>query len=233
MDGENTCTDCGIVKGAEYVGDNIYRNVDTHPNLFITHSLGTKNDVPGMEGMAAVKRYFKGGMGNERVLSCFSNACEKLTMPEYARVDAYNRFMGICRQMLQKTAEHACMAIFRVCRGDGIPIPDGAIIEAVRVSFGRKKMPSMAKMVYQHMHIIESDHMNGGEDKYYFYLVLKQRLRHSCLEEHDYNTRLKIAWYLYQDVYKAGNHSSRAREAIDHAFGFAFRIRRGRNVVTA
>ena len=139
IDGENACTDCGVVFGAEHVNDDIYRNSNTQPNLFVSRSLGTRNDVPSMESMDGVKRYFRGGMSDERTLSCFSNVCEKLRLPQHIRVDAHNRFGRICKQVSQKTAEHACFAVFRACRGHGIPIPEEEIIEAVRVSFRQEK----------------------------------------------------------------------------------------------
>ena len=143
MGGENTCTDCGIAQGAEHVDDNICRNADTHTNLFITHPLGARNYVPGMEGMPAVKRCFRGGMWNEHLLSCLSYVCGKLKLPE-----------------------HACMAIFWVGRGGSVPIPDIGIVEATEMA-AVQKMRGMAQTAYRHMHIAENVHTDGKGNRYY------------------------------------------------------------------
>ena len=230
IDGENACTDCGVVFGAEQVNENIYRNSSTQPNLFVSKSLGTRNDVPSMEGMDGVKRYFRGGMSDGRTLSCFSNVCEKLSLPQHIRVDAHNRFGRICKQVSQKTAEHACVAVFRACRGRGIPIPEEEIIEAVRVSFGRKKMASMTKIVYQHMHV-DKDGGDKGE-KYYFYLILNRCLKGMRLTERERTRRIALAWHMFCTM-PDGTINSRARHAIHAEFGQTLSVRSRRNVVAA
>ena len=226
IDGENACTNCGVVFGAEYVNENIYRNANAQPNLFVSRSLGTRNDVPSMAGMEGVKRYFRGGMSDERTLSCFSNVCEKLRLPQHIHVDAHNRFERICKQVVQKTAGHACVAIFRTCRSHGIPIPESDIIGAVRVSFGRKKMVSMTKPVYQHMHVDKEEGGDKGE-RYYFYLILHRRHKDGSMPEREYHVRLSMAWFLFCNAFRHGTISSRARRSIDHAFAMTVPLNGG------
>ena len=229
IDGENTCTSCGTVFGAEHVNEGSDRNSNTRPNLFVAQSLGTRNGMPDMRGMESVKRYFRGGISDERKLSAFSNVCEKLALPQHIRVDAHQRFARINKQMEQKTAEHACVAIFRACRSHGIPRLEEDIVEAVRVAYRRKRMPTMTRMAVQHMHISDGGEKGDGGKKYYFGVALTKRLRDGDMPKQGYDRIVNLAWFFYTQIYTDGRYSCRAADAVDHAFGRGFRVRRKSN----
>ena len=91
-------------------------------------------------------------------------------------------------------------------------------------------MVSMTKIVYQHMHL-DRDGGDKGE-KYYFYLILNRCLKGMRLTERERNRRTTMAWHMFCTM-PDGTINSRARHAMDTAFGPTLPVRSRRNVVAA
>ena len=227
VDGESVCATCGIVDDSPDVDSTSIYDSSPAPNLFLSRSLGTGEEIPQGRENAAVKRFFRGGLNQERNLSRFSNACQKLQLYRHIQHDAWRMFQGISKQMPQKMAEHACLSIFHTCRRNGISTSDDEIIEAVKVSFGRKNLPSMAKIIYQHMSVLKYDGQRKNEDKYYFNLVLKKRTEGMRISKFRLAKCKRAAWFFFTEIYTFDdNYRRRARMAVDGALGMTIPARR-------
>ena len=174
-DGENVCVKCGFVDNVPDMDDSSIYDGSPVPALYLTQSIGTGNEIPKSNENSAMRKFFKGGLSPHRNLSCFSNACLKLEIPKHVEQEAWSLFLSISKAMPQKIAEHACIAIFHTCRKNGSAKSDGKIINAIKASFGRKTLPTMTKMTYQHMHVMDYDGSRTNEDKYYFNIVLHEK----------------------------------------------------------
>ncbi len=221
-DGENVCVKCGFVDDAPNLDDSSIYDTSPVPPLYLTQSIGTGNEIPKGNDTAAVKKFFKGGLSPNRNLSCFSNACLKLDIPKHVQQEAWTLFASICKEMPQKIAEHACIAIFHTCRKNGAAKRDNKIIDAVKASFSRKNLPTMAKMTYQHMNVIDHDDSHTNEDRYYFSIVFNEKTDGLKLSEAAWAGCKQWAWFLYTEIYDLDdNYKRRARTAIDQAFEMA------------
>ena len=217
-DGEAVCAKCGaVVDGPNANGAGTGGPSSPTPGLFPSRSLGSKEEMPEMDGTAAARRYFRGGTSDERTLSCFSNVCEKLDLPQHVWNDAWERFLRTSRQIPPRKAEHACIAILYACMDGETAVTDGEIISAVKTHFGRKRIPSMAKIVHRLAHVLGDD---GAKDrvKYEFNTMLKRLTADPGMRWDRPDRRKRFAWSLFTDVYKDGSPKSRARNAIEHAF---------------
>ena len=83
--------------------------------------------------------------------------------------------------------------------------------------FGRKRIPSMAKIVHRLAHVLGD---GGAKDrvKYEFNTMLKRLTADPGMRWDRPDRRKRFAWSLFTDVYKDGSPKSRARNAIEHAF---------------
>ena len=229
-DGENVCVKCGFVDSVPDMDDGSIYDGSPVPTLYLTQSIGTGNEIPKSNENAAMRKFFKGGLSPHRNLSCFSNACLKLDIPKHVEQEAWSLFLSISKAMPQKIAEHACIAIFHTCRKNGTAKPDNEIIDAIKASFGRKTLPTMTKMTYQHMHVLDYDSSRTNEDRYYFNIMLCKKTAKLELPEYIWTRCEQIAWYLYTEIYDGDdNYKRRARTAIDRAFimvpGFGRRVK--------
>ena len=227
--GENVCIKCGMVEDDSNIDYGSAYGSSPAPSLYLSQSVGTGGEIPKGGGTAAVRRYFRGGLSPQKNLSRFSNACQKLRLHKHVEQDAWRVFVTVSKKMPRKAAEHACVAIFLTCRSNGVPIPKDGIIEAVRTSFGRKSMPTMAKMIYQHMHVLVYDGSKKGEGEYYFNVALNERTAGRRIPESRYVGCKQNAWFLFTKTYSwDDSYKRRARRAVDHAFGTPARNRRPR-----
>ena len=218
-DGENVCVKCGFVEDAPNPDDSSIYDASPVPPLYLSQSIGTGNEIPKGNDTAAVRKFFKGGLSPNRNLSCFSNACLKLDIPKRVQQEAWTLFESVCKAMPRKVAEHACIAIFHTCRKTRTAKPENEIIDAVKASFGRKTLPTMTKMTYQHMHVLVYDSSHTNEDGYYFDITLKKKTAGLKLPESVWVRCEQLAWFLYTEVYDwDDNYKRRARKAIDQAF---------------
>ena len=229
-DGENVCVKCGFVDNVPDMDDSSIYDASPVPPLYLTQSIGTGNEIPKSNENAAMRKFFKGGLSPHRNLSCFSNACLKLDIPKHVQQEAWTLFLSISKAMPQKMAEHACIAIFHTCRKNGAAKPDSEIIDTVKVSFGRKTIPTMTKMTYQHMHVMDYDGSRTKEDRYYFNIVLHEKTIGLNLPEYIWTRCEQMAWYLYTEIYDwDDNYKRRAKAAINSAFamvpGFGRRVK--------
>jgi len=185
----------------------IYNSSESSPNLYESKALGSKNEIPEIESMTSLRRFFR--EQNAKMLSNFSNVCEKLQIPVPVRENAWTEFQRLNRKVRRKAAEHACFALYNACRISSIPISDDAIIEAVKMGFSRKKIPSMLSIIYGHMR--DGTKIKRVDDKkYHFNLKIKDA------PEMDIR-RKRLAWRLFTDVYVEGSFDRRARIAISEA----------------
>ena len=218
--GENVCIKCGFVENGSNINESGIYDSSPVPNLFLSQAIGTGGEIPAGNDTDAVRRFFKGGLSPQKSLSCFSNACQKLKLHKHVQQEAWRLFQSISKKMPQKVAEHACIAIFHTCRKNGTSAPESIIIDAVKRSFGRKNMPTMAKMTYQHMDVIEYDGTRENEDKYYFTIVLMDRTDELKIPEDMFIKHKLYAWFLFTEAYEwDDNFKRRARRAVDQAFG--------------
>ena len=229
-DGENVCMKCGFVDSTPDVDDSSIYDTSPVPPLYLSQSIGTGNEIPKSNENAAMRKFFKGGLSPHKNLSCFSNACLKLEIPKHVEQEAWSMFLLISRAMPQKIAEHACIAIFHTCRKNGSAKTDAKIINAIKASFGRKTLPTMTKMTYQHMHVIDYDTARTNEDRYYFNVVLHEKTLGLNIADSVWARCEKQAWYLYTEMYDYDdNYKRRARMAIEDAFmsvhGFGRRVK--------
>lgn len=227
VEGEFVCTKCGIVESLPDVSNISIYDSSPDPNLFLSQSIGTGEEIPRSSDTASIKKYFKGGLFQQKNLSCFSNACQKLNIPRHTRQDAWKKFQGMCKKMAGHTAEHACVSIFNACRRDGAPVTEDEIIEAVKISFGRKNLPSMAKIIYQHLSVLGHDESRENDDRYYFNIVLKERTKNLRISESRFARCERMAWFFFTEIYMfEGNYKRRARVSVDNAFGMTIRTKR-------
>ena len=218
-DGESVCVKCGFVEDTPNLDDSSIYDTSPVPPLYLSQSIGTGNEIPKGNDTTAVKKFFKGGLSPNRNLSCFSNVCLKLDIPKRVQQEAWTLFASICKAMPRKVAEHACIAIFHTCRKTGTAKPGNEIIDAVRAGFGRKTLPTMTKMTYQHMHVLDYDSSRANEDRYYFSIVFNEKTYGLKLSESAWAGCGRLAWYLYTEVYDwDDNYRRRARRATDQAF---------------
>ena len=182
----------------------IYDSPESSPNLYESKALGSRNEIPEIEGAASLRRFFRGR--NAVLLSNFSNVCEKLQIPVPVRETAWTEFQKMSRKAHRRAAEHACFALYNACRIYGMPVSDAAIIEAVKMGFSRKKIPSMLSIIYGHMR--DGSRIRRIDDrKYRFNLTMKDA------PEMDIRKK-RLAWQLFTDVYVEGSFERRAKAAI-------------------
>ena len=218
-DGENVCVKCVFVDNAPNLDDSSIYDTSPAPPLYLSQSIGTGNGIPKSSENAAMRKFFRGGLSPHRNLSCFSNACLKLDIPKHVQQEAWELFVSISKEMPQKIAEHACIAIFHTCKKSGTAKPGNEIIDAVKASFDRKTLPTMTKMTYQYMHVVDYDGSRTNEDIYYFDITLKEKTAGLKLPESVWAGCEQEAWFLYTEVYDwDDNYKRRARKAIDQAF---------------
>jgi len=92
----------------------IYNSSESSPNLYESKALGSKNEIPEIESMTSLRRFFR--EQNAKMLSNFSNVCEKLQIPVPVRENAWTEFQRLNRKVRRKAAEHACFALYNACR---------------------------------------------------------------------------------------------------------------------
>lgn len=219
VDGESVCALCGAVDDARVVDRAGEYDSSPAPNLFLSRSVGTGKEIPRGDRSAA-GRYFRGGISPQRNLSCFSNACQKIGVSDHVRQDAWRMFRAMCRKAAGSTAEHACVSLFHACREGGTSVTEDEIVDAVMICFGRKSMPSMTRMNYRHMGLVEYGRQCGGEDRYYFNVVLRERTAGLSMPEQSLNRRKRDAWFLFTEIFaEDDNRRRRARRSVDMAFG--------------
>ena len=184
----------------------------------LSQPAGTGAETPKGNDTAAMGRPFRGYLSHQGDLPYVSNACQKIHLPKHVRHDARQLLASICKAMLRKVAEHACIAIFHICRKTGTAKPGNEIIDAARAGFGRKALPTIAKMTYQHMHVVDYDGSRTNGDRYYN-IVFNEKTYGVEISEAVWARCKQSAWYLYTKIYDwDDNYKRRAGRAIDQAF---------------
>ena len=221
-EGESVCVKCGLVESYSNIDESSTGGSSPAPNLFLSQAVGTGGEIPAGSGTDAARRFFKGGLSPQKSLSCLSNTCQKLRLRRHVELDAWRLFTSISKKMPGKVAEHACVAIFYACRRSGTPAPASDIIDAVKTCFGRKGMPTMAKMIYRHMDVIEYDGTRENEGRYYFNVALMGRTADLDMSESAFAKCKLTAWVLFTGMYDwIDNYGSRAKMSVDRAFGLS------------
>ena len=217
-DGEAVCTKCGaVVDGPNADGAGTGGPSSPMPGLFPPRSLGSREVMPEMDGTADARRYFRGGMFDEMTLWRLSSVCDQLELPQHVQDDAWKRFLRTSGQVPPRKAEHACMAIFYACMDGETAVTDGEIIDAVKTHFGRKRIPSMSKILHRFAHML-GDGGAKDHDKYMFNTMLRRLTVDPGMQWDRLDRRKRFAWLLFTDVYRDGGPKGRARNAIEHAF---------------
>ena len=258
-DGEIVCTSCGIVitdDALTALHESHDRDAtansslpqswggadsESKPNLYVTNVLGSANAIPRMNDMKLVSLYCKGGIEsgkdrrNKTLLSKFSNTCEKMDFSQAQAQTAWKMFQRASKDASpRKMAESAAWAIYKTCQMYSIPLTAGEILDIVKSNFGRKNMPDMLKILYNHMPKTDesldddaaataaapamSASRGAGNDLYYFALNMRQLLKGRKFSPDMYASAKNDAWRMYTEVFKAGNPNIRARKSIMLAF---------------
>ena len=216
-DGESVCVKCGFADNAPNLDDSSICDTSPAPPLHLSQSIGTRNGIPKSSENAAMRKFFKGGLSPNRNLSCFSNACLKPDIPKRVQQEAWTLFESICKAMPRKIAD--CIAILHTCKKTGTAKPGNEIIDAVRAGFGRKALPTIAKMTYRHMHALDYDGSHTSEDRYYFDITLKEKTAGLKLPESVWTRCEQMARFLYTEIHDLDdNYKRRAGRTIDQAF---------------
>ena len=99
--------------------------------------------------------------------------CDQLELPQHVQDDAWKRFLRTSGQVPPRKAEHACMAILYACMDGETAVTGGEIIDAVKTHFGRKRIPSMSKLLHRFAHML-GDGGARNHDKYVFNTMLRR-----------------------------------------------------------
>lgn len=132
-DSEILCSQCGVVLGTENFEE---CNSESILNLFQQVENGTK-----IAKIDASKRIHE----KKYPSSAFSNACSKLSLPNYAAIDAWKVFCKLEKKSMCPKSYIAIFSLFSCCKKYSIPRSQQEIRNAVMMTFCLKKVPTVLK----------------------------------------------------------------------------------------
>ena len=223
---ETVCRDCGTVVDARRV-EEAPPGAGQSYHMYGRHSLGSADPVPAMrlgEGRDSceLRRYMPHRMEGRaaRTVSRIAGVCDALRLPGSLQEDVLHRYRRIRAggRACGMTPECVALAVYRAAMDRAVAVSDRQITEAVKLAFGRRKMPSLARIAYR---LGGAAGAGGGArgDRYSFNLMLHRVLRGTTWGRIEYERNSKRAWDLYLEVYTAGGRKARLRQAIAAAFG--------------
>ena len=224
---ETVCRDCGTVVDANRVEEDPPGTGRSH-HLYGRHTLGSADPVPAMQlgkdrDSAELKRYIPHRIEGRaaRTVSRITGICNALHLPDSLQEDILHRYQRIrasgCVDGM--TPESVALAVYHSVKERAVAVSDRQIITAVKMAFGRRKMPSLARIAYRLADAGGADCTNPRGDRYFFNLMLRRVLRGTTWNRIEYERNQQRAWELYRDVYTAGGRKTRLRQAIEAAFG--------------
>jgi len=150
--------------------------------------------------------------------SYFSNACDKLALPKFASLEAWQNYCKIIKNVKSSRAEAACFALFVVCRRYSIPRKDEEIRDAVRIGLCVKRAPTILRSFSRLKNKAEQLGIdcNGHSADYYLNLYLS-KAQHYLPDQLSFNKVKQRARNLFSSL--NGNVESRARRAVELALG--------------
>lgn len=131
---EIVCKSCGVVLGMNNIAED---STESAVNLFQEIQPGCKPVK-----IEATSRIHE----QKLALSSFSNACNKLKLPRYVSLDAWNMYSKLDKNTNFSTAEKASFALFVACRRHSIPKSDIEIQKSIKFAFSLSRMPTMFKV---------------------------------------------------------------------------------------
>ncbi len=205
---EIVCKRCGVVLGT----DNS-QEIATESTLNLFHEI-----EPGTKPVKidCTKRTHE----HRSDISLFSNACDKLDLPRYCYLEAWNTYTKLRNNTTYSKADIASFALFTASRRYSIPKSEKEIQDAIRMAFRVKRVPTMLKVFSRVKLTAENLGINYKDEKksesYYLnlYLAKEQQKLGSKI---DFDLVRKRARVLFEAM--SGTNESKARKAVQIAMG--------------
>ncbi|WP_205097701.1 hypothetical protein [Candidatus Nitrosotenuis uzonensis] len=206
---EIVCKRCGVVLGT----DNS-QEVATESTLNLFHEI-----EPGTKPVKidCTKRTHE----HRSDTSLFSNACDKLDLPRYCYLEAWNTYTKLRNNTTYSKADIASFALFTASRRYSIPKSEQEIQDAIRMAFRVKRVPTILKVFSRIKLTAENLGINYSKDEkesesYYLNLYLA-REQQKLGSKVDFELVRKRARVLFEAM--SGTNEARARKAVQIAMG--------------
>ncbi|MEM3065126.1 MAG: hypothetical protein QW177_07125 [Candidatus Nitrosotenuis sp.] len=154
-------------------------------------------------------------------ISLFSNACDKLDLPRYCYLEAWNTYTKLRNNTTYSKADIASFALFTASRRYSIPKSEKEIQDAIRMAFRVKRVPTMLKVFSRVKLTAESLGINYSKDEknsesYYLNLYLS-REQQKLGPKVDFDLVRTRARALFEAM--SGTNEAKARKAVQIAMG--------------
>ncbi len=202
---EVVCAKCGTVIGYDTEQDTALGS-----QLKLYHMVEPGSKTPKRTGIVHDRKAES---------SYFSNACDKLALPKFASLEAWQNYLKITKNVNCSRAEAACFALFVVCRRYSIPRKDEDIRDAVRMGLCVKRAPTILRSFSRLKNKAEELGIDCDGHKsadYYLNLYLAKAQQH-LPNQSSFNKVKEKARKLFHSI--DGNEESRARKAVELALG--------------
>ncbi len=206
---EIVCKRCGVVLGT----DNS-QEIATESTLNLFHEI-----EPGTKPVKidCIKRTHE----HRSDISLFSNACDKLDLPRYCYLEAWNTYTKLRNNTTYSKADIASFALFTASRRYSIPKSDKEIQDAIRMAFRVKRVPTMLKVFSRIKLTAENLGISYSKDEkksesYYLNLYLA-REQQKLGPKVDFDLVRKRARALFEAM--SGTNEAKARKAVQIAMG--------------
>jgi transcription initiation factor TFIIIB Brf1 subunit/transcription initiation factor TFIIB len=206
---EIVCKKCGVVLGT----DNS-QEIATESTLNLFHEI-----EPGTKPVKidCTKRTHE----HRSDTSLFSNACDKLDLPRYCYLEAWNTYTKLRNNTTYSKADIASFALFTASRRYSIPKSEQEIQDAIRMAFRVKRVPTMLKVFSRIKLTAENLGINYSNDEresesYYLNLYLAREQQKLGLMV-DFELVRKRARVLFEAM--SGTNEAKARKAVQIAMG--------------
>ena len=206
---EIVCKRCGVVLGT----DNL-QEVTNESTLNLFHEI-----EPGTQPVKA--EFTKRTHEPKSDVSPFSNACDKLGLPRYCYLEAWNTYSRLRHSTTYSKAEIASFALFTASKRYSIPKSEKEIQDAIRMAFKVKRIPTMLKVFSRIKLTAESLGISYSMDEkksecYYLNLYLS-REQQNLEPKVDFDLVRKKARTLFDAM--SGTNEAKARKAVQIALG--------------
>lgn len=206
---EIVCKRCGVVLGT----DNS-QEIATESTLNLFHEI-----EPGTKPVKidCTKRTHE----HRSDTSLFSNACDKLDLPRYCYLEAWNTYTKLRNNTTYSKADIASFALFTASRRYSIPKSEKEIQDAIRMAFRVKRVPTMLKVFSRIKLAAENLGINYSKDEkksesYYLNLYLA-REQQKLGPKVDFDLVRKRTRVLFEAM--SGTNEAKARKAVQIAMG--------------
>jgi len=202
---EIVCAKCGTV-----IGYNGEQDVALGSQLKLFHMVEPGSRSPKRNGFVHDRKAES---------SYFSNACDKLALPKFASLEAWQNYCKIVKNIKCSRAEAACFSLFVVCRRYSIPRKDEEIREAVRMGLCVKRAPTILRSFSRLKNRAEElgIECDGHESADYYLNLYLSKAQHYSPDQLTFNKVKQRARKLFHSL--NGNAESRARRAVELALG--------------